>query len=195
MTSRTLRTSIDDRVVCGVSGGLAEYFDVDVSIVRVGWIVVTCVTFGLAALAYGCLAVVMSRPGGLLDARTEANRDPEGRPVSGTDTKAPPVDLKDEARLLMEVRQELGAEYDEALVESFVDKVEQSLGRGGDRTREDQRPTDSARSRRVYIALGLVIAGASVLVINEGLFPWLRWEVAIALAAIGAGALLCFRRP
>ena len=67
MTSRPLRTSVDERVVCGVSGGLAEYFDVGVSVVRVGWLVLTCVTFGLAALAYCCLAVIMSRPGSVLD--------------------------------------------------------------------------------------------------------------------------------
>ena len=98
------------------------------------------------------------------------------------DPNAPPVDLKDEARLLMEVRQELGAEYDEALVASLVDKVEESLGRGGRRAGDVPPPADRVKSRRAYLALGLIIVGACTLAINtassrgsDGMWP-LPWR-------------------
>ena len=44
--------SNSDRMVAGVSGGLAEYFDVDVTLVRVGWVVLCFVTLGMALLGY-----------------------------------------------------------------------------------------------------------------------------------------------
>ena len=31
--------SRQDRMVCGVCGGIAEYFDLDPSLVRLGWII------------------------------------------------------------------------------------------------------------------------------------------------------------
>lgn len=41
-----------DRVLAGVCGGLAEYLDVDPTLVRVGWVVVTLFSAGIGLLAY-----------------------------------------------------------------------------------------------------------------------------------------------
>jgi phage shock protein PspC (stress-responsive transcriptional regulator) len=60
-----------------VSGGLAEYFDMDVSLVRVGRPVLTCVTLGFAALAYGSLAVIMFRSRDVLDPNSLADHTTE----------------------------------------------------------------------------------------------------------------------
>ena len=54
-----LRRSRDDRFVAGVAGGLAEYFDVDPVLVRMGWILLTMATVGLAVLLYIGLATMM----------------------------------------------------------------------------------------------------------------------------------------
>lgn len=40
-THRLLRRSGEDRMVAGVAGGLARYFDVDASIVRIAFVVAT----------------------------------------------------------------------------------------------------------------------------------------------------------
>ena len=48
---RPLTRSSTDKHIFGVSGGLAEYFNVDANIVRVGWIVATLFT-GVAIFAY-----------------------------------------------------------------------------------------------------------------------------------------------
>ena len=38
-TGSRIYRSKSDRILCGVSGGLAEYFGVDPAVVRVGWLV------------------------------------------------------------------------------------------------------------------------------------------------------------
>ena len=43
----------------GVSGGLAEYLDVDSTFVRTAWVVVGILTAGVAIIAYVVLVVVM----------------------------------------------------------------------------------------------------------------------------------------
>jgi phage shock protein C len=48
---KPLTRSSTDKHLFGVSGGLAEYFNVDANIVRVGWIVATLFT-GVAIFAY-----------------------------------------------------------------------------------------------------------------------------------------------
>ena len=53
-----LHRSSDERLLFGVAGGQAEFFDVDPVLVRLGWILLTLATLGIAALAYIVLAVI-----------------------------------------------------------------------------------------------------------------------------------------
>ena len=53
-----LHRSPDNRFLFGVAGGLAEFFDVDPVLIRLGWVLLTVATVGLAALAYVVLAVI-----------------------------------------------------------------------------------------------------------------------------------------
>ena len=46
------------KMLCGVCGGIAEYFDLDPSLVRLGWIVF-CALGGSGVLAYIIAALVM----------------------------------------------------------------------------------------------------------------------------------------
>ena len=55
-----LHRSRDDRLLFGVAGGLAEFLDVDPVLVRIGWILLTLATVGIAVLAYIVLAVITS---------------------------------------------------------------------------------------------------------------------------------------
>ncbi len=54
-----LRRSKRERIVAGVCGGLAEFYDVDVTLVRLGWVVFGIVTGGMALLVYVVLALIM----------------------------------------------------------------------------------------------------------------------------------------
>ena len=47
-----------NKVLCGVCGGIAEYFNVDPTLVRLGWIVF-CALGGSGLLAYIIAAVII----------------------------------------------------------------------------------------------------------------------------------------
>jgi phage shock protein C len=58
-TEKKLTRSTTDRKVAGVCGGLADYFGIDPTVTRVGFIVTTLFTGGAAALAYLAMMIVM----------------------------------------------------------------------------------------------------------------------------------------
>jgi phage shock protein PspC (stress-responsive transcriptional regulator) len=58
-----LERSLTNKVVAGVCGGIAEYLQVDATLVRVFFVVGTIVTGGLGLLGYVVLVVLMPLPG------------------------------------------------------------------------------------------------------------------------------------
>jgi phage shock protein PspC (stress-responsive transcriptional regulator) len=58
---RRLARNYEDRMLAGVAGGLGEYFDVDVTIVRLGWVLAAFLTGGVAVLIYLAFWLVMPR--------------------------------------------------------------------------------------------------------------------------------------
>jgi len=64
-----LYRSVDDRVLAGVAGGMAELWDIDPSLVRIAWVVLTPFTAGFTILLYLVMAIVVpDEPvGGLAD--------------------------------------------------------------------------------------------------------------------------------
>lgn len=55
---KKLRKSSKEKLLCGVCGGVAEYFGIDVSLVRIAWVLVSCLA-GAGLLAYIVAAIVM----------------------------------------------------------------------------------------------------------------------------------------
>ena len=47
------------KMICGVCGGIAEYFDIDVSLVRIATVIVGCMGGGL--LAYIIAAIILPK--------------------------------------------------------------------------------------------------------------------------------------
>ena len=60
MAKRLIKST--DKKVCGVAGGVAEYFDIEPTLVRVGFVVLGFCFFPLAIMAYLALAVMMPSP-------------------------------------------------------------------------------------------------------------------------------------
>ncbi len=58
MTSKRLYKSSTNRVICGVCGGLGEYFNVDPTIIRLLCVVLMC-SAGTGVLAYIVAAIIM----------------------------------------------------------------------------------------------------------------------------------------
>lgn len=57
---RLYRVEGADAKVCGVCGGIAEYFDLDPTIVRVAWAILA-LAYGTGILAYFVCALCMPR--------------------------------------------------------------------------------------------------------------------------------------
>lgn len=60
MMSKRLYKSNENRMVNGVCGGVAEYFDIDPTLVRLGW-VLFCPLGGSGFLAYIIAAIIIPR--------------------------------------------------------------------------------------------------------------------------------------
>ncbi|MDK2966342.1 PspC domain-containing protein [Lacrimispora sp.] len=56
---KKLYRSDTDKMLCGVCGGIAEYFDVDPTIIRLLWAILACT--GSGVLAYIIAAVIIPR--------------------------------------------------------------------------------------------------------------------------------------
>ena len=56
--NKRLYKSNENKMVCGVCGGIAEYFDIDPTLVRLGW-VLFCALGGSGILAYLIAAIVI----------------------------------------------------------------------------------------------------------------------------------------
>lgn len=55
---KTLYKVNNGKMLCGVCAGLSEYFDVDVSIIRIATVVISCM-FGAGVIAYLAAAIIL----------------------------------------------------------------------------------------------------------------------------------------
>jgi phage shock protein C len=55
---RRLYRSEENRMICGVCGGIAEYFNLDPTLVRLGWVLISCL-WGAGLLAYIIAAIII----------------------------------------------------------------------------------------------------------------------------------------
>jgi phage shock protein C len=63
MTHKKLRRSSEDKVFFGVVGGIAEFFNIDATLLRVGWLIITVFSgFVPAIVTYLLAALVMPGP-------------------------------------------------------------------------------------------------------------------------------------
>lgn len=56
---KRLYKNSDNKLICGVCQGLSEYLNVDVTVVRLIWVIITCCSAGLGLIAYIIAAVIM----------------------------------------------------------------------------------------------------------------------------------------
>lgn len=80
-TPKRLYRTTDERMVAGVCGGLARYFNLDPTLVRVAVALLTLLTSGSGIIAYIVLVFVMPQQTPALSAADEAAPDPGPPPV------------------------------------------------------------------------------------------------------------------
>jgi phage shock protein C len=94
MTNRLYR-SRDDRMLAGVAGGLADYWDADPSLIRLIWALLVIATGGVALVVYIVMAIVVPEEGQYPMTRAEAAPEAAGQATSetqaATGVAAPPA--------------------------------------------------------------------------------------------------------
>lgn len=60
MNKKLYRTEYENKRLCGVCGGIAEYFDLDPTLVRIGWVFLSLFWF-FGVIAYFVCALIMPK--------------------------------------------------------------------------------------------------------------------------------------
>lgn len=56
---KQLRRSLQNRTICGVCGGIGEYLNIDPTVVRLIWVLISLASCGTGVVAYLIAAIVM----------------------------------------------------------------------------------------------------------------------------------------
>ena len=56
---KRLKKSAADRKICGVCGGIAEYFNADSTLIRLGVVLLTCLSLGTGIIGYIAASLIM----------------------------------------------------------------------------------------------------------------------------------------
>ena len=164
-----LYRSRSDKMLGGVSGGLADYFDVDPVLVRLAWVVLSVLSGGLFALAYLLLWIIVPM---------------EGQDSAGRETVRQNFgEVADEARAWAgEVRQAFRPGTTESATsepESAGSAEEDPLA-GGPVTPTQTGRRERGRNlqdRHVWGGVILIVIGLILLGDNLGIIPRLNWGV------------------
>jgi phage shock protein PspC (stress-responsive transcriptional regulator) len=180
----------------GVAGGLAEYFDLDPSLVRLLWVAATVVSGGLAVPVYILAWVILPRDDRVAPSGPSVWRDwseefhhesqrlaDEARRVAddvrgatqgwrapGTDVPPPPSDPSTTA----------------GSAPTYAEQPWWQSERYVERHHAYHRPRSAGV---VLVALGILLLAA-----NAGFFQWVEWRTMWPLIFIGVGVLLLARQ-
>src|SRR5206468_10360127 len=96
LMSTRLERSATNKVIGGVCGGIADYLQVDATLVRVFFVIVAVVTAGIGFLGYLVLLVLMPQPGQhppfVQTASAAATGDPSATTAMSAPLATAPVD-------------------------------------------------------------------------------------------------------
>ena len=177
---RRLYRSEHDRLLTGLSGGMADYFDVDPTLMRLLWVLLAIFTGGVAIIAYLVMVVVVPTP-----------------PAPGPGIEPGAVGADDEPA---EAGQTLQPDDEPEGAESAPQQHAEPAAPDAAPTYQPYAPGRSAgnRGRRMggpaIVGLALVAIGVLALLDSLGLFAqfdaWRLWP----LILIAFGAFLVIRR-
>lgn len=162
----------------GVSGGLADYFDIDPVLVRLAWVVLGVMSGGLFVFAYLLLWVIVPV---------------EGRDYRGRETMRQNFgEVADEARAFAgEVREAFRPSSPRS---STHDEPAASEGTESNTPQPVSAPTPERRDRQMWGALVLIAVGLIFLVDNLGIIPRFEWGIFWPVILIVIGLALIWRR-
>jgi phage shock protein C len=187
---RRLYRSRTDRMLSGVSAGLAAYFDIDPVLVRLIWVVGAVFTGGLLALAYIVLWIIVPEAD-RADAQSGVAHDNVSEPAG----EAPPAASD---------APELGGESLEATTPTGEEETKVVSTAGPEPMPAPERvrgelltPSEAEEvKRRRTITAGVILLALGLLFLatNLGLFRWFNWGLYWPLLLVVLGALLIWNR-
>jgi phage shock protein C len=185
----------------GVAGGIAEYFDLDPSLVRLLWIAATVVSGGLAVPIYILAWIILPR-----DDRPIVDSPPAWRDWS-QEFHAETQRLADEARRVADDVRDASRSWrapeappstadaatsKDAPTSAYPSEAPQEAWWQSERYVERQRHHHPRHPRSTGIVL--VTLGVLLLAANAGIFNWIEWRTMWPLIFIGLGVLLLARQ-
>jgi phage shock protein C len=178
--ARRLTRSSRERLWAGVAGGMAEYFDLDPSLVRLLWVVAALVSHGLAVPVYILLWFLLPRD----------DRPPQWRDWSH-EFHSETQRIAEEAR-----RHRSSTAPDAPAPGTYVSDppLTSTYEAPPPQTWSDPHPQrHHGRSPR---ALGVLFVGLGVLLLaaNEGFFTWINPNTLWPVLVIGLGVALLARQ-
>lgn len=177
---RRLYRSRHDKMLGGVSAGLASYFDIDPVLVRLLWVLGAVFTGGMLALAYIVLWIVVPEEG-YAGPPSEVVRDN----VNEMATEA--------RRMADEVREAF--RRDPSSAEPAPPGEE--TGMAPQTPIEVVPPVEAQETRRhrsMMAGVILLVLGVLFLAGNVGLSRWFNWEIYWPVLLVALGALLLWNR-
>jgi phage shock protein C len=178
---RRLVRSSRDRLWAGVAGGVAEYFDLDPSLVRLLFVLAAIVTWGAAVALYIVAWIILPRDDGVPDANPWHDWSSEFH----SETQR----LAEEARRVAEdVRGHPTPPASE--VPSTAPGAEPDPWWRSERYVERHHHGHHPRTAGMV----LVTVGVVFLAANAGLFSWIQWQTIWPVFLIGLGLMLFARQ-
>ncbi len=220
MGKKRLYKSSSDKAICGVCGGIAEYFEMDSLVVRLV-LVLFSLAYGSGLLFYIIAALVMpkrpdiserrfdSRPQSaqgaasyVVDGREYINR---ASAFPGGEGAGPASVEGDEENLSVEDAERLADKYAAFSAGSMassgeVQAEEERRSYSGRETSEERnyqrdhgQESNRKGSRNRYIG-GVLLIAAGILILLKKFLPWLDEATIVAICAVAAGLFVLLKK-
>ena len=191
---KELHRSRDNRILAGVAGGLGRYFDISPTFFRIGFAILTLVG-GAGILLYVAAWLVIPDEGESDSIVSEALRRHRDRPWLLVGVALVAIAL---VSLFAQADFWPNSGFAWTLLLLGALAIMFAQRRAADRTppvrrrhsRSDSRATPAARPRQPSLllpGLGILLAAAGALALLDAVGVDVRWDVALAVGAIGTG--------
>ncbi len=202
---RRLARSSRERMCAGVAGGMAEYFEIDPSLMRLIWVAAAVVSGGLAIPVYILLWIILPRDEGVPAAGSYAWRDWSDEFHNETQR------LANEARRMADevhgASQSWRAPESSEQPASGEPAHDAATDKGAPNTSGYSAPPEEPWWRERYVerhaghhhhpkSTGVVLVALGVLLLaaTNGVFAWVNWHTMWPLIFIGLGVMLLARQ-
>ena len=178
---RHLYRSRRDRMVGGVAAGMAAYFDLDPTVVRLLWILAAIFSGGAVLLMYLALALIVPEEEFVLPTRR----------MQGSAGPGPSPAAETRRELAQPTGTGINATADE--VANQAEPITAAIA-GTEISLDEEIPAPERERRRVWGGIILVTLGLVFLGGNFGLYQWFRWDQYWPMVLIGIGVLMVWNR-